>query len=190
VPGAAVAVLAGGDVVEHAAGVLNKSTGVDATPESVFQNAYVRIVPTAGVAVALVTNGGTPGPLFLNVVGHALESLAGVALPPEPIPSAEPSPVDASRYVGTYACGMLTVVISQDDDGRVWMDAIPTDPLAEELGDRPERWELVSFSDDTLITRERDRGLHRPYAFLGDDGTGHAKYLHTGRALTRADASG
>lgn len=37
VPGAAVAVLAGGDVIEHAAGELSVSTGVEAMPESVFQ---------------------------------------------------------------------------------------------------------------------------------------------------------
>jgi hypothetical protein len=84
---------------------------------------------------------------------------------------------------------MATVVISQHDVGAIWMDTIPTSALAEDLGDQPERWELVSFSNDTLITRERDRGLHRAYAFLGDDGTGHAKYLHTSRALARADAS-
>jgi hypothetical protein len=31
-----------------------------------------------------------------------------------------------------------------------------------------------------------DRGLHMPHAFLGDDGTGHALYLHMGRAMRRA----
>jgi hypothetical protein len=118
-----------------------------------------------------------------------LESLAGVALPPEPVPSAQPPRIDASRYVGTYAGGMATVVISQHDDGAIWMDASPTGTLAEEIGEQPERWELVHLSDDTLVTRERDRGLHRPYVFLGDDGTGHARYLHVGRALTRSDVS-
>jgi CubicO group peptidase (beta-lactamase class C family) len=157
---------------------------------TIGQDAYLRIVPAAGVAVALVTNGGTPGPLFVDVVGHVLESLAGVPLPAEPVPSAERPPVDASRYVGTYANATATVVVSQQDDGAVWMEIIPTSALADELGEQPERWELVSFSNDTLITLERDRGLHRPYAFLGDNGTGHARYLHTGRALARADASG
>ena len=37
VPGAAVAVLAGGEVVDGAAGVLSKATGVEATADSVFQ---------------------------------------------------------------------------------------------------------------------------------------------------------
>ena len=37
VPGAAVAVLAGGDVIDAAAGVLSTATGVEATVDSVFQ---------------------------------------------------------------------------------------------------------------------------------------------------------
>jgi CubicO group peptidase (beta-lactamase class C family) len=167
----------GGTIIGHDGGTIG-------------QSAYLRIVPAAGVAVALLTNGGNTGPLFRDVVGHAIDALANVALPPEPVPSADPARIDASRYVGTYSCDVATVVISQHDDGAIWMDAIPTGALAEELGEQAERWELVSFTDDTLITRERDHGLHRPYAFLDDDGTGHAKYLHVGRALTRADGSG
>ena len=66
------------------------------------------------------------------------------------------------------------------------MDAIPTDALSEELGEQPERWELVHYAGDTLTTRERDHGLHRLYAFIDDDGAGHAQYLHTGRALLRS----
>ena len=153
---------------------------------TIGQSAFLRIVPEAGVAVALLTNGGNAGPLFRDVVGHALQELAGVPLPAEPLPPTEPDPVDAGRYVGTYASSSATVIISQEDDGSIWMDAIPTDALAEELGEQPERWELVHYTDHTLTTRERDHGLHRLYAFLDDDGTGRAKYLHGGRALLRS----
>jgi hypothetical protein len=58
--------------------------------------------------------------------------------------------------------------------------------IAVEFGDTPARSELVAFGDDTLIAVHPDRGMHRLYAFLDDDGAGHAAYLHTGRALTRA----
>ncbi|MQA94013.1 MAG: serine hydrolase, partial [Streptosporangiales bacterium] len=37
VPGAAIAVASGGEVVDHAAGVLSMATGVEATTDSVFQ---------------------------------------------------------------------------------------------------------------------------------------------------------
>jgi CubicO group peptidase (beta-lactamase class C family) len=152
---------------------------------TIGQSAYLRLVPDAGVAVALLTNGGDSGPLFRDVAGHALRELTGRALPDEPLAPAEPPRSDAGRYVGTYTCLSATLKVSQQDDGSIWLDAIPTDQLAEELGEQPERYELVPFSDDTLVTRERDHGLYRLYAFLGDDGAGHAAYLHTSRALRR-----
>jgi len=81
---------------------------------------------------------------------------------------------------------MMDAIISQDGDGSVWLDSIPTDDLSKELGEEPERWELVRFAGDTLVTRERNQGMHRLFAFIDDDGAGHAAYLHFGRALTRA----
>ncbi|HEY2877486.1 serine hydrolase domain-containing protein [Nocardioides sp.] len=153
---------------------------------TIGQAAFLRTVPEAGVAVTLLTNGGNAGPLFRDVVGHALEELTGIPLPAEPVPPTDATHLDAGRFVGTYACSSATVIISEEDDGSVWMDAIPTDALSEELGEQPERWELVHYAGDTLTTRERDRGLHRLYAFIDDDGAGHAQYLHTGRALLRS----
>ena len=67
------------------------------------------------------------------------------------------------------------------------MDAVPLG-ISLELGDPEEHFELVRHSEDTLITREREHGLHRLYAFLGDDGSGRSLYLHTGRAIRRAGA--
>ena len=56
------------------------------------------------------------------------------------------------------------------------------------MGGRAERTELVAYRDDMLIPRQADRGMHMPHAFVGDDGTGHALYLHLGRAVRRAGA--
>ena len=154
---------------------------------TIGQSAFLRLVPEAGVAVALLTNGGKAGQLFRDVVGHTLAELAGQALPDEPLPEADPPRIDASRYAGTYSCDEYKCVISQDEGGAVWVDAIPTNETSEQLGQQPERWELVHFANDTLISRERDNGLHRLYAFLSDDGSSRAAYLHVGRALTRSD---
>src|SRR5882757_3157034 len=57
VPGAAVAVAAGDEVVEAAAGVLSKATGVDATPDSVFQVGSITKVWTATLVMQLVDEG-------------------------------------------------------------------------------------------------------------------------------------
>ena len=76
-------------------------------------------------------------------------------------------------------------MVSLDDAGRLWLDETPKG-IAVELGDTAARTELVAHHDTTLIALHPDRGMHRVYAFLGDDGAGHAAYLHTGRALLRA----
>jgi CubicO group peptidase (beta-lactamase class C family) len=154
---------------------------------TIGQSAFLRIVPEAGVAVALLTNGGDAFSLYREVVGQGLEQLAEVHLPALPEPPADPARIDASRYVGTYEADVMRLTVSQDEDGRIWLEQAPKG-LFEELGEQPERKELVPYRDDSLIPVEADRGMYLPHVFLGDDGDGHALYLHIGRAVRRAGA--
>lgn len=57
VPGAALGILHGGGIVDVAAGVLNKRTGVEATPDSVFQIGSISKVWTATLVLQLVDEG-------------------------------------------------------------------------------------------------------------------------------------
>lgn len=57
VPGAAIAVLKDGDVVDAAAGVLSTATGVEATPDSVFQIGSITKVWTTTLVMQLVDEG-------------------------------------------------------------------------------------------------------------------------------------
>ncbi|GIM89088.1 serine hydrolase domain-containing protein [Paractinoplanes toevensis] len=57
VPGAAVAVGAGGDLFEAATGVVNRDTGVETTPDAVFQIGSVTKVWTASLVMQLVAEG-------------------------------------------------------------------------------------------------------------------------------------
>lgn len=152
---------------------------------TIGQASFLRLVPERGVAVALLTNGGDPYGLHREVVGHVLEQLAGIDLPPLPTPSSTAPRVDARRFAGTYTSRVADLTISQDDDGRIWME-IRSKDLVGELGDQTERRELVSFAEDMLIPVQAQSGLHVPLAFLGDDGNGRARYLHMGRAMPRA----
>lgn len=154
---------------------------------TIGQAAFLRIVPEKGVAIALLTNGGDAFSLYRDIYSHVLSELAGVTLPALPAPPAEPQHIDAHRFVGTYSAEVFDIVISQEDDGRIWMDVTPSG-IAEELGESAERKELVHYAGESLIPREADRGMFMPHAFLGDDGDGHALYMHVGRAVRRAGA--
>jgi CubicO group peptidase (beta-lactamase class C family) len=154
---------------------------------TIGQSAFLRIVPEAGVAVALLTNGGDIISLYHDLVGHVLEQLTDTRLPALPVPPAEPERVDASRFVGTYSAEVYDMVVSQDEDDRIWVEMTPKGIFAE-MGEQPERHELVHYQGDSLIPVEADRGMHMPHAFVGDDGEGHALYLHVGRAVRRAGA--
>jgi CubicO group peptidase (beta-lactamase class C family) len=154
---------------------------------TIGQAAFLRMVPEQGLAVALLTNGGDAFSLYREVVGHVLEELGGVRPPAMPVPPAHPEPVDASRYVGTYSAEVFDLVVSQDDDGRVWIETIPSG-IALELGEKASKTELVSYGEDMLIPLHADRGMHLPHAFVGDDGDGHALYLFVGRIVRRAGA--
>jgi CubicO group peptidase (beta-lactamase class C family) len=154
---------------------------------TIGQNAFLRMVPEAGLAVALLTNGGDVMSLYHDLAGHVLEALSPVGLPDLPVPPAEPERIDASRFVGTYAADVFQLEVSQEEDGRIWLEMTPKG-LFEELGEKPERTELVAYREDSLIPLNPDRGMHLPHVFLGDDGAGHALYLHVGRAVRRTDA--
>lgn len=154
---------------------------------TIGQNAFMRMVPEAGLVVALLTNGGDTLSLYHDIVGHVVAELSDTELPPLPKPPAAPERIDASRFVGTYGSQVADIEISQDDDGRIWLDQRPKG-LFEELGEQPQRHELVHFRGDSLINLEPQHGLHIPHAFVGDDGDGHALYLHIGRAIRRVGA--
>jgi CubicO group peptidase (beta-lactamase class C family) len=154
---------------------------------TIGQSAFLRIVPEKGVAVALLTNGGDTFSLYRDIVSHVLSELADVDLPALPRPPEEPQRIDASRYVGTYSAEVADLVVTQDDEGRIWLDMTPKG-VAKEIGEKAERKELVHYAGDSLIPIEADRGMYLPHAFVGDDGQGHALYLHVGRAVRRVDA--
>jgi CubicO group peptidase (beta-lactamase class C family) len=153
---------------------------------TIGQEAFLRIIPSEGVAVAMCTNGGDSLALYEDVVGKVIEELTDVRIPTPPAPLADPPEVDVARYLGTYSCEIAELVVSRDDEGRLWLDETPKG-IAVEFGDIPTRTELQPYLADSCIALHPDRGVHRVYAFLGDVGDRRAQYLHTGRAIVRSD---
>ncbi len=156
---------------------------------TIGQAAFLRVVPEAGVAVALLTNGGDVFGLFTDVVVRLIADVAGVWLPARPTPPTEPEPLDVARYLGRYADTIYDITVSQDADGSVWLDREPKDIHAE-IGEKPVRFQLIPLTGDSLISVESVGGLHVIFTFLGDvegaDGSSRAKYVHYGRVVSRA----
>lgn len=152
---------------------------------TIGQAAFLRLVPAHDLVLVVLTNGGDGKGLHRAVAGHVLPALAGVAPPaaPAPVPGATP-PADVRRYAGTYASAVGESVVAPDEHGRLWLDRTPLGELAE-IDEPPYRTELVSWHDDTLWPVTPEGRAHQPVAFVGDDGTGRAAYLHTGRADRR-----
>jgi hypothetical protein len=84
---------------------------------AIGQYAYLRVVPHAGVVVALMTNGGGARRLYAELFRELLDELAGVRMPDPFGPAAEPPVVDMARLVGDYRREGVVVTVAQDDDG-------------------------------------------------------------------------
>lgn len=156
----------GGPVVGH-----DGSTG--------GQAAFLRVVPERDVAFALLTNGGNPVGLYAEIIGRVLRDLADVEVPALPVLDRAAPPANAPRYVGTYSSTVAVTVIREDKEGRLWADVMPQ---GDENAAAPDPLELTAWKGDTLLSVASRYGMHIPHAFVGDDGHGHAMYLHTGRA--------
>jgi hypothetical protein len=95
---------------------------------------------------------------------------------PDSCPRRSPS---TSRYLGVYANSVGKSTVTQDCNGRIRMTA--------ELIGEVEQTELVHLEGDTLIPLEPKYGIRIPQVFSGDDGSRRSLYIHSGRALRRAD---
>lgn len=154
---------------------------------TIGQSAFLRLVPGADVALALFCNGGSPQPLFAEIATHVLRELAGIEPAAAPLPDPAGWSSDTARYIGTYLSSETETVVSRDGEGRVWLERTPIGKTAE-LDEAPYRTELLAWRGDSVLPVEAERGARAPLAFLGDDGSGRAEYLHSGRADRRVSA--
>ena len=151
---------------------------------TIGQASFLRLVPGAGVAITMLTNGGDGMGLFHDIAAPLLKELADVDLPLSPTPPAERIDVDASPFAGTYSNTIVDLVVELDDEGRVWLEQRPKGVLADLQN--ASRDELVGLSANSLILREPTGGLHPVFAFLDPDTEGRPTYMHYGRAIPRS----
>lgn len=156
---------------------------------TIGQAALLRLVPSRGIAVAVLANGGDAKPVFAEIADRVLEEFAGIAPAEPPRPGVGPVPLPAhpERFTGRYASSTAITEVRLDVDGRLWLERVPVGIVAE-LGDLPYRSELVGWRGDALLPVEPESGVHQPVAFLAPDERRRAGIMHTGRADVRVEA--
>ncbi|GCD40477.1 serine hydrolase domain-containing protein [Streptomyces paromomycinus] len=82
---------------------------------SIGQYGYLRVVPSAGVAVALLTNGGGAREVYAALYRELLAELAGVTMPEPFAPPVQPPTVDFAPLVGTYRREGVVITVSERD---------------------------------------------------------------------------
>jgi CubicO group peptidase (beta-lactamase class C family) len=150
---------------------------------TIGQAAFLRVVPDAGVAVVLLTNGGNPIALFRDLFGELLREHAGVELPAQAEPPEPRLPVDASAYAGVYEREGASIRVERRGNGIVAVQTVTG--LGSEL--TPEPFELplhlVAEDDDLFLTQHpMAPGLWLPVRFVTvADGS---RVLHIGGRAT------
>ncbi|MFC7533762.1 serine hydrolase domain-containing protein [Actinoplanes sp. GCM10030250] len=85
---------------------------------AIGQYAYLRVVPDANVAVALLTNGGAARLLYADLFRDLLAELAGVTMPAPFAPAPVPPAIDLEPLLGTYRREGVVITVSRNGDGE------------------------------------------------------------------------
>ena len=109
---------------------------------TIGQAAFLRILPEQGLAVTLLTNGGSTHDLYEELYREIFAELAGVAMP-RPLEPAVPAPdVDATEFLGVYERESVRIDVLTRE-GKLWIRQTITGPLAELMPEPTTEDELV-----------------------------------------------
>lgn len=141
------------------------------------QRAFLRILPSAGVAIALVTNGGHGKAFYEDLYGELLLEVCRVAMPPPLEPPATPPAVEVAQHAGVYERLGVRIELAERDGtlaGRVSQSGI----LAAGTPDPEQELVVVPVDDDRFAGRtQRDRNWQSVVFYRLPDGSPH---IHVG----------
>jgi dipeptidyl aminopeptidase/acylaminoacyl peptidase/CubicO group peptidase (beta-lactamase class C family) len=150
---------------------------------TIGQSAFLRLLPEAGLAVTLLSNGGNTRDLYEDLYREIFAELAGVAMPRPLVPSAGAVQVDVTPHVGRYerAAAEIEVFVR---DGKAMMRQTVTGPLAALVPEPSEEFELVAADDsgDLFVIREPSALTWIPVTFYALPGG--ERYVHCGVRAT------
>ncbi|WP_344314765.1 serine hydrolase [Fodinicola feengrottensis] len=150
---------------------------------TIGQDAFLRVLPTQGLAVTLLTNGGNSRDLYEDLYREIFAELAGVAMP-EPLgPAAEPVNVDTTPHLGRYERASCRVDVFVRD-GKPILRTTVTGPLADLEPDPVVEHDLMPAdgSGNLFVIRRPGLRTWTPVTFYSLP-TGE-RYVHLGGRAT------
>jgi dipeptidyl aminopeptidase/acylaminoacyl peptidase/CubicO group peptidase (beta-lactamase class C family) len=150
---------------------------------TIGQSAFLRVFPDEGLAVTLLTNGGSTHDFFVELYGEIFAELAGITMPKPLSPPEEPVEADIAPHVGTYERASTRMEVLAGDDGPR-MKATVTGPLAEVLPEkeRVQEYPLVPIRENLYAVRQPGTRTWIPVTFY-QLATGE-RYMHFGVRAT------
>lgn len=154
---------------------------------TIGQAACLRVVPDAGVAIALLSNGGHAADLYQDLLRELMADLCNLDMPQPLTPPDDPPEVDVATHAGTYERLGVRIEL-EEQDGTLAGRTISTGPLAEIEDEPVEDIRLTAVTDSVFLTRRDGHKTWTPVVFYHlDDGT---PYVHMGaRATPKTGAS-
>lgn len=151
---------------------------------TIGQSAYLRIVPDAGLAIILLTNGGNTRDLYEELFSDLLDELADITMPSPLAPFGTPPVADLDRYVGQYERASVSIDIRRGNDGLTLRQSI-SGLLADLLPADERELDLVPVSDGVFAFRRPGVLTWTPVTFYTLPT--RQTYVHTGaRATSKA----
>jgi len=140
------------------------------------QNAFLRVLPSQGLAVALLTNGGHAGDLYRDLYREVFAELADVTVADQLEPPEQAPEVKLARYVGSYERSSVTTEVFERGGGLV-MRVIPTGAIAEASGATTRELELHPVEQGLFVARPPDQESWMAVTFYSlADGSAYVHY--------------
>lgn len=152
---------------------------------TIGQSAFLRLLPEAGLAVTLLTNGGHGRDLYEDLYREIFAELADVEMAHPLTPPAEAVTADITPHLGTYERAGSRLEVVAGTDGPVLRSTV-TGPLAALLDDATEELPMIPLQDDLYLVRAPGAQTYAPVTFYALPSG--ERYLHFGvRATPKKD---
>ncbi len=148
---------------------------------TIGQAAFLRLLPDAGLAVTLLTNGGNTHDLYEELYREVFAEIADVAMPTPLEPPADPPAVDITPFLGVYERASVRIDVLDGADGPALRTTV-TGPIAELVPEPVHEYPMVAVEQDLFAVRAPETKTWIPVTFYSLP-SGES-YMHFGARAT------